>query len=115
MLIYICDDSQSDRTRLLYHLNKFMEETGSAFSVRWFASADLMLTEYEKSEEKPEIIFLDIYMSGTDGMSAAEKLTSLGCKNRSIIVHISTRATGNTRALSRFQNFTRFYRTTATL
>lgn len=81
MLIYICDDSESDRKRLLYHLNKFMEETGSAFSVRWFASADIMLTEYEKTDEKPEIIFLDIYMSGTNGMSAAEKLTSLGCKN----------------------------------
>ena len=81
MLIYICDDSQSDRTRLLYHLNKFMEETGSVFSVRWFASADIMLTEYGKTDEKPEIIFLDIYMSGTNGMSAAEKLNSLGCKN----------------------------------
>ncbi len=81
MLIYICEDSQSDRARLLYFLNKFRNETGSVFSVHWFASADKMLDEYEKSDQKPDIIFLDIYMSGTDGMSAAEKLAEIGCKS----------------------------------
>lgn len=81
MLIYICEDSQSDRARLLYFLNKFRNETGSVFTVHWFTTADKMLEEYGGSDPKPEIIFLDIYMSGTDGMSAAEKLTEIGCKS----------------------------------
>lgn len=72
MLIYICDDSRADQLRLVHNIESYAKEKGAAVTVKLFSSADALLREYETSTEKPAVIFLDIYMDGTNGMDAAE-------------------------------------------
>lgn len=67
MLIYICDDSRADQLRLVHNIESYAKEKGAAVTVKLFSSADALLREYETSTEKPAVIFLDIYMDGTDG------------------------------------------------
>lgn len=68
MLIYICDDSRADQLRLVHNIESYAKEKGAAVTVKLFSSADALLREYETSTEKPAVIFLDIYMDGTNGM-----------------------------------------------
>lgn len=81
MLIYICDDSRADQLRLVHNIESYAKEKGAAVTVKLFSSADALLREYETSTEKPAVIFLDIYMDGTNGMDAAERLIELGMEN----------------------------------
>ena len=81
MLIYICDDSRADQLRLVHNIESYAKEMGAAVTVKLFSSADALLREYETSTEKPAVIFLDIYMDGTNGMDAAERLIELGMEN----------------------------------
>lgn len=81
MLIYICDDSRADQLRLVHNIESYAKEKGASVTVKVFGSADELLREYEASPEKPAVIFLDIYMDGTNGMDAAEKLIDLGMEN----------------------------------
>ena len=81
MLIYICDDSRADQLRLVHNIESYAKEKGASVTVKVFGSADELLREYEASPEKPADIFLDIYMDGTNGMDAAEKLIDLGMEN----------------------------------
>ena len=60
MQIYLCDDSESDLLRLQHHLKSYAREKTLSFELVSFASGELLLTTYEKSGEKPELIFLDI-------------------------------------------------------
>ena len=78
MLIYICDDSRADQLRLVHNVESYAREKGAVVTVKLFSSADAMLNEYTSAAEKPAVIFLDIYMDGTNGMDAAEKLLELG-------------------------------------
>ena len=71
MLIYICDDSRADQLRLVHNIESYAKEKGASVTVKLFSSADALLREYETSTEKPAVIFLDIYMDGTNGMDAA--------------------------------------------
>lgn len=81
MLIYICDDSKPDRMRLVHNVQSYAKEAGALVTVQLFDSADALLSTYTAARRKPSIIFLDIYMEGTNGMEAAEKLISLGMEN----------------------------------
>ena len=81
MLVFVCDDSKADRLRLLHNINTFSQECECDFTVECFDSADRLLAEFSSRAEKPDIIFLDIFMNGTNGMDAAEKLVALGMEN----------------------------------
>lgn len=81
MLIYICDDSKADQLRLIRNINNYAKELQASVTIQIFDSADAMLDNYRKRPDKPAIIFLDIYMDGTNGMDAANKLIELGMEN----------------------------------
>lgn len=81
MLVYVCDDSKADRMRLLHNIKTFSQENDCEFSIECFDSADKLLASFSEVSNRPDIIFLDIFMDGTNGMDAAEKLISLGMEN----------------------------------
>ena len=81
MLVFVCDDSKADRMRLLHNIKTYSQENECDFTVECFDSADKLLKAFSALSQKPDIIFLDIFMSGTDGMEAAEKLIALGMEN----------------------------------
>lgn len=84
MLIYICDDVEQDRIRLLHSLKKYSdmleaEYAVSGVNIAAFESADALIKAFRTKKEKPDLIFLDIYMQGKDGMEAAKILRNAGC------------------------------------
>ena len=81
MLIFICDDSKADQLRLVRNINNYAKELQASVTIQIFDSADAMLDNYRKRQDKPAIIFLDIYMDGTNGMDAANELVGLGMEN----------------------------------
>lgn len=99
MLIYICDDSRADQLRLVHNIESYAKEKGAAVTVKLFSSADALLREYETSTEKPAVIFLDIYMDGTNGMDAAERLIELGMEN-GLVFTTSSESTRSRRSAS---------------
>lgn len=71
--IVICDDEAGVRKTLCAALGRFARETGQEFELLEFGSADALLEHYP---EKADLLLLDIYMPGVDGMAAARKIRS---------------------------------------
>ncbi|MEG2403850.1 MAG: LytTR family DNA-binding domain-containing protein [Oscillospiraceae bacterium] len=69
MQIAIVDDCEQDIAELAQMLEKYSETNKLAVQVQRFSSAENLLEAL--SQYKFEIIFLDIYMGGMDGMQAA--------------------------------------------
>lgn len=76
MLIYLCDDSESDTLRLKHYLNKYAEERKLNFELHSFSSGEELLAAFQQEQphKKPELIFLDIFMENLNGMEAARQL-----------------------------------------
>lgn len=94
MLIYICDDMEQDRMRLRHSLEKYSETLAKEYAIaevkiETFGAADEMIRTYRRSKEKPDLIFLDIYMQERDGMEAAKILRKSGCRAGIIFVTTS--------------------------
>ena len=69
--ITAADDDEKDRQTLEEYIRRYFEETGEAIDITLYASAIDLLEEYKRDAD---ILFLDIEMSGTDGMSAAREI-----------------------------------------
>lgn len=77
MLIYLCDDSESDTMRLEHYLNIYAKQMNMDFQLASFSSSIELVTAFRQADNKPELIFLDIFMPELNGMEAARKLRSL--------------------------------------
>ena len=77
MLIYLCDDSESDILRLKHYLNSYAEKRKLDFELTVFSSGEELLDAFSQALKKPELIFLDIFMAGINGMDAARQLRSM--------------------------------------
>lgn len=82
MNIAIIDDIADDRRILANHLNTYMAEHKIAFQKQEFSSAEDFFDHFR--EIHFNLVFLDIYMNGMNGMEAAQKLYKLD-KNCKII------------------------------
>ena len=69
--IAICDDEKNVCDQLQGYLERYAKENNRAFEVLVYESADKLLKEYPHDVD---LLLLDIYMSGVDGMSAARKI-----------------------------------------
>lgn len=74
MRIALVDDEQSQRDMLKSYLSRFSEEGGEKFDVDEFPSGDALLANYRLIYD---IIFLDVDMPGTNGVSAARRVREL--------------------------------------
>lgn len=94
MLIYICDDMEQDRMRLRHSLEKYSRTLAEQYEIseveiESFGAADEMIRTFRRSRQKPDLIFLDIYMQERDGMEAARLLRRSGCEAGIIFVTTS--------------------------
>lgn len=69
--VAVCDDEKTVVDVICSMIRQFEMETGERFQIHPFLSADSLLTHYPR---EIDIIFLDIKMSGIDGMKAAKKI-----------------------------------------
>lgn len=90
MLIYLCDDSISDILRLRHYLNTYAEKMKLTFEHNSFSSSEELLDAFRNTRQKPELIFLDIYMADISGMDAARQLRSMHYQGGIIFTTSST-------------------------
>lgn len=90
MLIYLCDDSRSDILRLQHYLDTYAGQMKLMFELVSFYSGEELLCAFRQSRRKPELIFLDIYMSKLSGMEAAKKLRTMHYQGGIIFTTSST-------------------------
>ena len=69
--IAVCDDEKRIRDQIVDFLNRYAEEMNEKIQITVFESADRLLVDYPKDVD---LIFLDIAMTGVDGMEAAHAI-----------------------------------------
>lgn len=71
MTIAIIDDSMADANLLTQYLNQYSEETGEQFNIDYYeASIDFL----EEFHNQYDVLFLDIEMPGSDGLTVAREI-----------------------------------------
>ncbi|MEG1584136.1 MAG: LytTR family DNA-binding domain-containing protein [Anaerovorax sp.] len=77
MKIAIIDDNALDRKTLADYISTYCEKHLTLFSVDTFESGEAFLLQKTDIETPYQIIFLDIYMTGIDGVSLAKQLRQM--------------------------------------
>ena len=85
MKIAVVDDFQKDRDYLAIVLESYMKEQGIDGSVYGYPGGEEFLEAFNKSG-RFDIVFLDIYMNGMDGMSVAKQLRQKDAECRLVFV-----------------------------
>lgn len=89
--IALCDDETAELDKTQKMLDSYRGvHPDCAFSVRQFESAEELFAAIDKQEYLPDILFLDIYMSGMSGMEAAKELRLAGKGCRIVFLTSST-------------------------
>ena len=69
--IAVCDDDRIVRESIVKALRRYERDNGMEFEVLEYAAADALLVSYPA---ELDLILLDIYMPGIDGMDAARAI-----------------------------------------
>lgn len=69
--IAVCDDDRTVRESIVKALRRYERDKGMEFEILEYAAADAMLVSYPA---ELDLILLDIYMPGIDGMDAAKAI-----------------------------------------
>ena len=76
--IAICDDVRRDREELCRVLKDELKAFDADARFLKFGSGNALLDAWEKSRMDIQLVFLDIYMEGIDGIETARRLRSTG-------------------------------------
>ncbi len=90
MLIYICEDQENELLMLKHHLNAFAKEKLFHYDLKSFPTGDELIENYKQAACKPVLLFLDIYMDGSNGMETAKHLRDIGYTGGIIFTTAST-------------------------
>lgn len=69
--IAVCDDDRTIRESIVKALRRYGSDNGMEFEILEYAAADALLVSYPA---ELDLILLDIYMPGVDGMEAAKAI-----------------------------------------
>lgn len=78
--IGICEDMPEERKEIRRVLGEVLEECDVAAEFAEYASGDEMLEAWNREKPNMHLLFLDIYMKGSDGVETARRLRAAGCK-----------------------------------
>ncbi|MEG2119568.1 MAG: LytTR family DNA-binding domain-containing protein, partial [Pseudoflavonifractor sp.] len=84
----ICDDLQEDRSLIRSMLADFAAERAQPISCAEYASGEALMAGCIGSGVRFDLIFLDIYMDGMDGMEVAHVLREAGVE--AVLVFLTT-------------------------
>ena len=90
MLIYLCDDSESDLLRLEHYLTAYAKQKKLTFELCRFSSGESLLSSFQKAKVLPELIFLDIFMAELSGVDTANRLRDMHYEGGIIFTTSST-------------------------
>ena len=77
--IAICDDSKLQRQLLVETLKEYYRRNHEQLFLIEYDSGESLVLDVEEEECEVDLIFLDIYMPGMNGMDTAKKLRELKC------------------------------------
>lgn len=88
--IAICDDQESAVEAVLCALTRY-QNINSDFTYQTFSfrSSEQLLSAY-RSKQSFDVIFLDVYMNGQDGLEAAQKLRDWNYRGQIVFITSST-------------------------
>lgn len=89
--IAICDDAQVDRQILLSIINQLEESYQIKFIVTLFDCGEKLIAFLESSTIQIDLIFLDIYMNGLNGMETAIRIRE---KDKEVNIVFATASAG---------------------
>lgn len=87
--IVVCDGREKDRMLLCQELNRFFLNRGGGVHLTEYNNGTTLLADIEEGYIFPEMIFLEIYMNGMNGMELSRRLRRLGYKGHIIFVTVS--------------------------
>ena len=90
MLVYICEDAESDLIRLKRHLDIFCKEKMFSYDILSFSRGEELIAEFCRAARQPDLVFLDIYMDGKNGIDTARQLRTRGYAGGIIFTTSST-------------------------
>lgn len=77
--IALCDDDEKELDRIENYLASYQNSKQEVeYKTERFSSAEALLWQVRENGYLPDILLLDIFMSGKDGMEAAEEIRMLG-------------------------------------
>ena len=77
--IAICDDNEIERLIIAEMLKEYCCEIQQQVELTEYSCGEQLIADIEEDECHVELIFLDIYMPGINGMDTAKKLRELHC------------------------------------
>ncbi len=78
--IALCDDEEKELDRIEMYLAGYQDKRQTQkYRVRRFTSGEAMVDLIREELYMPDLILLDIFMSGITGMDAAKEMRGMGC------------------------------------
>ncbi len=78
--IAVCDDEEKELDRIEMYLAGYQDKRQTQkYRVRRFTSGEAMVDLIREELYMPDLILLDIFMSGITGMDAAKEMRGMGC------------------------------------
>ena len=68
MKIFVLDDEKSSVTQVEAFISEYAEKMGVSMQARGFTDPEIFLQEYEKSDEKPYLVILQVEMKKMSGI-----------------------------------------------
>lgn len=78
MQIVICDDVQEERETLREYIRSYGNELALDYIIEEFESAEDLISATRKGSVSPDLLFMDIFMSGMSGIDGAKLLLEDG-------------------------------------
>lgn len=78
--IAICDDLPKERIEIRQEIQSGLDAYNITAEFLEYDSGDALLSAWGKGELDAQLIFLDIYMTGLDGVETARRLRAGGCR-----------------------------------
>ena len=89
--IALCDDEEAELDKVEGLLVEYeREKANQKYRIDRFKSAEVLLAVIAESQQTPDILLLDIFMSGKTGLKAAEELRKRGVKSPFIFLTTSS-------------------------
>jgi len=82
LLVAICDDLQNDRVQIQNFIKDYCDEEDYDININNFENGEALVKYYITGKTSFDVIFLDIYMDGKNGISIAKQIREydLDCK-----------------------------------
>lgn len=88
--IAICDDNELQRDILAELLNEYFRRIHQGVELIEYDSGETLAADMDDGDLHVELIFLDIYMDGMNGIDTAKKLRALNCSAEIVFLTASS-------------------------